>query len=109
MIAAVWIVAVTLDLLRRNDDPLSVFPWPSEQRLSDVFDLCRVAILLAATAFRGLIRHVPSAVELFVELHVLRGMVMLLSMNAERQTKNTNEAQSTRDTHDELPSMDVRN
>jgi hypothetical protein len=103
VIAAVWIVAVTLNLLWGHDDPLSIFPSSGEQFFSDVLDLCRVTILLVAAAFRGLIRHVPSAVELFVELHVLRRMVMLLGVNRERQAKNTNEAQSIKDTHDEPP------
>jgi hypothetical protein len=103
VIAAVWIVAVTLDLLRGHDDPLSIFPWSSEQAFSGVLDLCRVAILLVATAFRRLIRPVPSAVKLFVELYVLRRMVVLLSVSRERQAKSTNEAQSINDTHDEPP------
>ena len=103
MIAAIWIVAVALNLLRGHDDPLSIFPSSREQRFSDVLDLCRVTILLVATAFRRLIRHVPSAVKLFVELHVLRRMVVLLSVSCERQTKSTNETQSIIDTHDEPP------
>src|SRR4051812_24261170 len=103
MIAAIWIVAVTLNLLRGHDDPLSIFSSSGEQCFSDVLDLCRVAILLVATAFRGLIRHVPSAVKLFVELHVLRRMVVLLSVSRKGQAKSTNEAQNIKDTHDEPP------
>jgi hypothetical protein len=60
-----------------DNDPLTVLPSPCEQRLSDVLDLSRVAILLVAAALGRLVRHVPSAVELFVELHVLRRMVVL--------------------------------
>ena len=107
MIAAVWIVAVTLDLLRGHDDPLSIFPWSSEQAFSGVLDLCRVAILLVATAFRRLIRPVPSAVKLFVELYVLRRMVVLLGVSRERQGKSTNEAKSIKDTHDRCPQLIV--
>ena len=103
MVPPVWIITIALDLLRRHGDPLAVFPSLREQRCADVLDLCRVAILLVATAFRRLIRPVPSAVKLFVELYVLRRMVVLLSVSRERQAKSTNEAQSINDTHDEPP------
>jgi|SRR4051812_14513489 len=106
MIAAIWIVAVTLNLLRGHDDPLSIFSSSGEQCFSDVLDLCRIAILLVATAFRGLIRHVPSAVEFFMQLHVLRRMVVLLSVSWERQTKRSDETQSIKDTHENLPSKE---
>jgi hypothetical protein len=84
LVASVGVVAVVFDLLRGDNDPLTVLPSPCEQRLSDVLDLSRVAILLVAAALGRLVRHVPSAVELFVELHVLRRMVVLLSVNCGR-------------------------
>jgi hypothetical protein len=83
MIPPVWIVAIALDLLRRDGDPLTVFPSLREQRCADVLDLRRVAILLVATALGGLIGHIPGAVELFVQLHVLGRMVVLLSLSRE--------------------------
>jgi hypothetical protein len=59
---------------------------------------------LAADLARGrLIGHIASAVELFVELHTLRGMVVLLSLSRERLAKAANEAKSTKETHDEPP------
>jgi hypothetical protein len=84
MIPPVWIVAIALDLLRRDGDPLAVLPSLREQRCADVLDLRRVAILLVATALGGLIRHIPRAVKPFVELHILRWMVVLLSLSRER-------------------------
>ena len=84
MILPVRIIAIALDLLRRHGDPLAVFPSLREQRCADVLDLCRIAILLVATALGGLIRHIPSAVELFVQLHILGRMVVLLSLSRER-------------------------
>ena len=84
MIPPVWIIAIALDLLRRHGDPLTVFPSLRKQRCADVLDLRRVAILLVATALGGLIRHVPSAVKLLMELHILRWMVVLLSLSRER-------------------------
>jgi hypothetical protein len=83
MIPPVWIIAIALDLLRRHGDPLAVFPSLREQRCADVLDLGRVAILLVATALGGLIRHIPSAVKLFVKLHIVRWMVVLLSVGRE--------------------------
>jgi hypothetical protein len=83
MVPPVWIITIALDLLRRHGDPLAVFPSLREQRCADVLDLCRVAILLVATALGGLIRHIPSAVKLFVELHILGWMVVLLSLSRE--------------------------
>jgi hypothetical protein len=83
MIPPVWIVAIALDLLRRDGDPLAVLPSLREQRCADVLDLRRVAILLVATALGGLIGHIPGAVELFVQLHVLGRMVVLLSLSRE--------------------------
>ena len=84
MVPPVWIITIALDLLRWHGDPLAVFPSLREQRCADVLDLCRVAILLVATALGGLIRHIPRAVKPFVELHILRWMVVLLSLSRER-------------------------
>jgi len=103
VVAPVGVITVAFDLLRGNNDPLSVLPSPCEQRLSDVLDLSRVAILLVAAALGWLVRHVPSAVELFVELHISRRMIMILSLSRERRDKRANEQKCIKGTHDELP------
>ena len=87
MIAAIWIVSVALDFLRRNDDPFPIFAPPSQQIRPNVFDFGRIAVLLVAATLVRVIWHVPGAVELFVKLHVLLGMVVILSLGRERQTK----------------------
>jgi hypothetical protein len=106
VIAAVWIIFIALDFLRRNDDPCSVFAPPSQQTCPNIFDFGRVAVLLVAAALARVIRHVPGAVELFVKLHVLRAMVVFLSLGRERQAKKRqaktrNEAHGTKEGHDE--------
>ena len=109
VIAAVRIISIALDFLRRNDHPCPVFAPPSEQTRPNIFDFGRVAVLLVAATLARVIRHVPGAVELFVKLHVLRGMVMLLSLGREReakkhQAKTRKEAHGTKEGHDEPPS-----
>jgi len=109
VIAAVRIISIALDFLRRNDDPCPVFAPPSEQTRPNIFDFGRVAVLLVAATLARVIRHVPGAVEFFVKLHVLRGMVVFLSLGREReakkrQAKTRNEAHGTKEGHDEPPS-----
>jgi hypothetical protein len=109
MIAAIRIVSVALDFLRRNDDPFPIFAPPSQQIRPNVFDFGRIAVLLVAATLARVIWHVPGAVELFVKLHVLRGMVGILSLGRERQTKKRqaktpHEAYSAKERHDEPPS-----
>lgn len=52
--------------------------------------------LAADLALGELIGHIPRAVELFLALHILRGMAVLLSLSRERL-----EAKSTKEPHDE--------
>ena len=109
VIAAIRIVSVALDFLRRNDDPFPIFAPPSQQIRPNVFDFGRIAILLVAATLARVIWHVPGAVELFVKLHVLLGMVVILSLGRERQTKKRqaktpHEAYSAKERHDEPPS-----
>jgi hypothetical protein len=109
VIAAIRIVSIALDFLRRNDDPCPVFAPPSEQTRPNVFDFGRVAVLLVAATLARVIWHVPGAVELFVKLHVLLGMVVILSLGRERQTKKRqaktpHEEHSAKERHDEPPS-----
>lgn len=109
VIAAIRIVSIALDFLRRNDDPCPVFAPPSEQTRPNVFDFGGVAVLLVATTLARVIWHVPGAVEFFVKLHVLRGMVVILSLGRERQTKKRqaktpHEEHSAKERHDEPPS-----
>src|SRR5438105_2774592 len=109
VIAAVRIISVALDFLRRNDDPCPVFAPPSEQTRANIFDCGRVAVLLVTATLARVIRHVPGAVKLFVKLQVLRGMVVFLSLGREReakkrQAKTRNEAHGTKEGHDEPPS-----
>jgi hypothetical protein len=108
VIAAIRIVSIALDFLRRNDDPCPVFAPPSEQARPNVLDFGGVAVLLVATTLARVIWHVPGAVEFFVKLHVLRGMVVILSLGRERQTKKRQaktpqEEHSAKERHDEPP------
>jgi hypothetical protein len=89
VIAAIRIVSIALDFLRWNDHPCPVFAPASEQTWPFVFDFGGVAVLLVAATLTRVIWHVPGAVELFVKLHVLRGMMVILSLGRERQAKKS--------------------
>jgi hypothetical protein len=102
VIAPVRVISVPLYLLRRDDDPLTVFASTSEQASTYIFDLGRVAVGFIATAFGRIVRHVPRAVKFFMELHVLRWMVMFLSLGRERQAKSRNKAHDTKEMHADL-------
>lgn len=108
MIASVRIVAMTLDLLRWNDDPLPVLSPASEERGADVLDLGRAAVLLVAAALGRIVGHVPRRVELLVDGRILRRMVVtvILSLRREGKGKTDNQATCTKTVHDEPPSKD---
>jgi hypothetical protein len=109
VIAAIGTVSIALDFLPWNDHPCPVFAPPSEQTCPYVFDFGGVAVLLVAATPARVIWHIPGVVELFVKLHVLRGMMVILSLGRERQTKKCQaktpqEAHSAIEGHDESPS-----
>jgi hypothetical protein len=84
----------------RRDLQLSPGTQPLFWREPDAYSAGGLAAYLA---LGGLIGHKPSALELFVELHILRGCWCLLSLSRERLAKAANEAKSTKETHDEPP------
>jgi hypothetical protein len=49
MISTIRVVAMTLNLVRRHNNPLFIFSSPSEQSGTDVLDFGRVAVFVAAT------------------------------------------------------------
>src|SRR4030081_3262339 len=87
MVATVRVISVALYLLWWDDDPLTVFASTSKQGCADIFDLGGIAVSLIAAAFSGL---VPRAVELFVELHILRRVVVFLGLCPGHQTEGPN-------------------
>jgi hypothetical protein len=104
VVATVRVVSVPLDFLRRDHNPLTVLAPSSEQGRADVLNFSRVAVLHIAAALVRIIRHIPSTIELFVDLHILRRMVVFLSLSRERQAKAQNETNSTKEGHDQPPS-----
>jgi hypothetical protein len=77
VVSAVGIVPIALDLLRRNQNVLSVLPASRVHAAADILDFSRVAIRFVAAAAGGIIRHVPCRIEFFVQRFVLRGVMML--------------------------------
>ena len=77
MVSAIGIVPIALDLLRRDENVLSVLPAPRVDIATDVLDFGRVAIRIITTATVGIIRHVPCRIKLLVQSLILGGMAML--------------------------------
>jgi hypothetical protein len=65
MISTIRVVAMTLNLVRRHNNPLFIFSSPSEQSGTDVLDFGRVAVLFVAATFKWLVGHVPGRVRTF--------------------------------------------
>jgi hypothetical protein len=59
MISAIWIVSVSLYLLRWNGNVLSVFSAFCLDVAVDVMDFGRVAVRVIATANGRIVGHVP--------------------------------------------------
>jgi hypothetical protein len=114
MVATVRVISVALYLLWWDDDPLTVFASTSKQGCADIFDLGGVAVSLIAAAFSRIVRHVPRAVELFVELHILRRVVVFLGLCPGHQTKGPNKSNAEKEraggamAHGNLEQSDVR-
>ena len=67
MVPAVRVVTVAFNLPRRNGEPSSVLVSSRIDPTVDSSNLRRITISHVATGFRGIVRHVPRRVELFVE------------------------------------------
>lgn len=76
MVAAVGIIPVSLDLLRRNEDVFPVFPAQRVDAPLDPPYLGRVAVGVVAASQHRIVRHVPTRIELLVEEQIPRRMTM---------------------------------
>ena len=78
MIAAVRVVPVVLDFVSGDEDVFSILPSPGVDAGADHLDFGRIAVRLVAAAPARVIRHIPGAVELLVQVSVLRRMIVAL-------------------------------
>jgi hypothetical protein len=80
VISAIGIVSVPLDLFRWNWNVLSVLSAFCVDVAVDVFDFCRIAVRVIATADGRMIGHAPCWIELLVQELILRGMAVKPSL-----------------------------
>ena len=77
MVSPIGIVTAVFHFLRRNQNVFPVLPAPRVEIATGNLDLGGVAIGVVAAASGGIVRHVPSRIELLVQSLVLRGVLVL--------------------------------